>query len=251
MTKYDDAFFSYLQTFALRSARRVVPVVQRALPVQSVADFGCGHGAWLYAWREAGAGIAGVDGSYVNQNRLLVPRSAFTAADLAAPLDLGRRFDLAQSLEVAEHLPPASAEQFVDTLSRHANAVLFSAAVPGQGGEHHVNERPLSFWRSLFARRGYHAVDWVRPAVAGDPAVQRWYQCNTILYVNDAGAERLSPAARNAIVPGGQPLDTRWSGHERVRHAIVRTLPLAVVNRLSALNARVSARRAAPGPAMP
>lgn len=240
--EYGSTFYSFLNAVAARSAGRIVPLVAAALPVSSVADFGCGQGAWLQAWQGVGAEILGLDGPYVDRSRLLVPQEAFLPSDLAAPVDLNRRFDLVQSLEVAEHLPPACAESFVGVLARHADAVLFSAAVPGQGGEHHVNERPLEFWRGLFAARGYHAVDLVRPAVKGDAQVQRWYCCNTILYVNSAGAARLSPSARDATVPDSQPLATYWTPAERLQHLLVRTLPVPVVDRLSGLKAVLALR---------
>ena len=245
MHEYGTAFYSYLESFAVRSAQRVVPIVAAALPVASVVDFGCGQGAWLKAWQGIGATVLGIDGPYVDRARLLIPSSSFMPADLAAPLDLQRPFDLVQSLEVAEHLPRACAESFIGTLTRHGDAVLFSAAVPGQGGEHHVNERPLAYWRALFAARGYCAVDLVRPAVRGDVEVQDWYRCNTVLYVNEAGAARLRPAARSAIVPAGQSLEHYWPAGDRLRQAVVRTLPVAVVNRMSAFKAAFLARRLA------
>lgn len=142
LKEYGDAFFAFVHTFAGRSAERVVPLVRQALAVRSVADFGCGYDAWLRVWRESGASIADFDGPHVDPDRLLIPRETFTAADLGRPLDLRRRFDLVQDLEVAEH---------------------------------HINERPLAYWRGVFANHGYRAVDCVRPAVAGNAAVQRWY----------------------------------------------------------------------------
>ncbi len=243
--EYGSTFYSFLDSFAARSAGRIVPLVAAALPVTSIADFGCGQGAWLQAWQGIGAEILGLDGPYVDRSRLLIPETAFLPSDLAASIDLHRKFDLVQSLEVAEHLPRACADAFVGVLTRHADAVLFSAAVPGQGGEHHVNEQPLAFWRGLFAARGYHAVDLVRPAVRGDAQVQRWYGCNTILYVSDAGAARLSPSARDAMVPDLQPLETYWKPSERLRQSFVRTLPVFVVDRLSSIKAAFAARRMA------
>ncbi len=243
--EYGSTFYSFLDSFAARSAGRIVPLVAAALPITSIADFGCGQGAWLQAWQGTGAEILGLDGPYVDRSRLLIPESAFLPSDLAAPIDLNRRFDLVQSLEVAEHLPPACSDAFVGALTRHANAILFSAAVPGQGGEHHVNEQPLAFWRGLFAARGYHAADLVRPAVKGDAQVQRWYGCNMILYVNDAGAARLSRSARDAIIPEAQPLATYWTPAERLRQSFVRILPVSVVDRLSSVKATFAARRMA------
>ena len=120
-----------------------------------MVDFGCAEGVWLSAWRDAGVqDVLGLDGDYVDRRRLLIPQERFHAVDLSQPIDLGRRFDLAQSLEVAEHLPAAAARHFVATITRHSSLALFSAAPPGQGGAHHVNEQPYGYWRDLFAEIG-------------------------------------------------------------------------------------------------
>lgn len=245
MYEYGSDFYSFLSSFALRSARAVVPIVASGCPTGSVVDFGCGQGAWLSIWKAAGAEIMGVDGPYVAQDRLLIPAASFRPSDLALPIDLGRRFDLVQSLETAEHIPSHAARDFVATLVRHGDAILFSAAVPGQGGEHHVNEQPLAYWRGLFAAHDYRPVDLVRPALRDKSDVQSWYRYNTVLYVNAAGMARLSADARGHLVSDGQPLDVGWPLASRMRQGMVRILPDTLVNRLSRLNASLLARKAA------
>ena len=131
------------------------------MPIKSVLDLGCGQGVWLASWVRLGAkDVQGIDGPYVDQERLHIPKERFQGRDLARPVDLGRHFDLVQSLEVAEHLPQSAAEQFVDSLVRHGPLVLFSAATPGQGGENHINEQPWEYWREKFAARGYEVFDF-------------------------------------------------------------------------------------------
>src|SRR5579863_1688252 len=204
MYEYAADFYSYLAPLALRSADRVVPHLAAALPIASVADFGCGQGAWLRVWRATGAAVLGIDGPYVDQGHLLIDPGEFRAADLGERIDLGRRFDLVQSLEVAEHLPETKARPFVETLCRHGSAILFSAAVPGQGGEQHVNEQPLSYWRALFAGKGYVAVDYLRPRIAEDRAIQWWYRYNALLYVAQEALGALPEPVRAARIPEGE-----------------------------------------------
>jgi SAM-dependent methyltransferase len=242
---YDANFFAWNNHGVRQSAREIVAILMASLRAGSVLDVGCGQGVWLHAWQEAGATrVVGLDGAYVDQERLLVPRSSFVVADLSQPFDLGERFDLVQSLEVAEHLRPSVSTSFIDSLTRHGDVVLFSAAVPGQGGEYHVNERPLEFWRDLFRQRGYACFDPIRPAVQGKATVQSWYQYNTLLYANAAGAARLPPALARTRVADGEPLreggDLLW----RARRAIVRRLPTRAVNYLARRRAAWNARKA-------
>jgi hypothetical protein len=179
-----------------------------------------------------------VDGQYVNQDELLISPEEFQPADLAAPVDLGQRFDLVQSLETAEHLPVVRAAAFIADLTSHADRVLFSAAVPGQGGEHHINEQPLEYWRAMFRTHGFVPVDIVRPAVRDDPSVQIWYRCNSIVYVQIDAVSSLSEAARAHVVPDGVPLEKYWPLRDRMQQAMIRRLPRGVVNGLSRMNAR-------------
>jgi SAM-dependent methyltransferase len=244
MYEYRADFYNYLASFAIRSAARVVPILSGMLPIRSVADFGCGHGAWLSAWQSAGVSITGVDGSYVDRRRLLIDPAHFHAADLAEPIDLGRRFDLVQSLEVAEHLSASKAQQFVDTLTAHGSCVLFSAAVPGQGGEHHVNEQPLDYWRAMFRQNGFAAIDCLRPLIVGDAEIEPWYRYNIILYVAEDHLAALPETLRLRRVADADELDDYRPLPYRLRQALMRRLPVGAVSQLSRLRASLAARNA-------
>ena len=245
MYAYRADFYRFLSSFASRSALRIIPKVISAIPVRRVVDFGCGQGAWLSAWAATGASVTGVDGPYVDRRHLLIDANDFHAADLAEPIDLVRQFDLVQSLEVAEHLPAIKAGQFVDTLTAHGPCVLFSAAVPGQGGENHVNEQPLSYWRAFFRERRYAPVDYLRPLICDDLEITRWYRCNIMLYVKDDAIASLPDPIRSCRVLDTEPLRDYWPLSYRLRHALVRRLPGGVVDRISRTKgALLAARRA-------
>jgi SAM-dependent methyltransferase len=167
------------------SASIIVPMVMDLVRPRSVVDVGCGVGTWLAAFRDHGVErILGLDGKWVKRQELLIPHQTFIAADLERPLPIAERFDLAVSLEVAEHLQPHFARAFVEALTRLAPVVLFSAAYPGQRGVGHVNERWPGYWRRLFNKRAYLWLDPFRPRVWRDDRVEWWYRRNTFLYVN-------------------------------------------------------------------
>src|SRR5215468_10570157 len=102
---YDTKFFSKHATRSSRSAEVIVPLIIDLVNPQSVIDIGCGTGTWLSIFRAHDIQeIIGVDGDWVKDEMLLIPKSCFLARDLSQSLDIKRRFDLALSLEVAEHL---------------------------------------------------------------------------------------------------------------------------------------------------
>jgi SAM-dependent methyltransferase len=196
---YDAHFYEDLASEVRGSAEVIVPIVVDLLRPQSVLDIGCGRGTWLDVFRRHGVtDVVGVDGAHVARDDLEIPPDAFIAHDLREPVALDRRFDLAVSLEVAEHLAPVAAAGFVASLVAHAPAVLFSAAIPFQGGAGHVHERWPSYWADVFQSHGYVALDIVRPAVWHDERVAFWYAQNTLLYVRDV-PPGVTPAAIGAV----------------------------------------------------
>jgi hypothetical protein len=239
MYVYDSAFQTMASVGSAHAAQRIVSAMLSILPVRSVIDFGCARGAWLRQWRAHGArDIVGVDGDYVDRTKLEFDPARFVTHDLAAPFNHGRRFDLAQSLEVAEHLPCSRARSFVADLAAHAPAVLFSAAQPGQGGEHHINEQPAEYWRRLFREHDYIAIDCLRPLLARESGVPAWYRYNLILYVHCGALDRISPFARQFQIGDGDTLPDPSPFPYRLRKILVRTLPPTVRDQLARLNAR-------------
>lgn len=236
--EYTEEFFEYIERGSIASAKRFSKLLVPMLNVSSILDVGCGRGAWLREWQVAGvATVHGVDGPYVRRDSLLIPVQNFSAVDLSTPFDLQRRFDLVSCLEVAEHLPKSCSETFVSSLVAHADMVLFSAATPGQGGENHINERPLSFWQHLFKAKGYEAYDVVRPAFRSDKNVEPWYRYNTILYASAAIRSSLPAAVASAEVGPGDVSEVGDIGW-RARKLILRWLPAAAVTTLSRWNYR-------------
>ena len=240
--EYNHDFYDYIDAGSRRSARAVAGLLLPEMKIASLLDIGAGHGAWAAEWLEAGVkDVIAVDGDYVTIDQLAIPSANFLAHDLATPLDLKRKFDLVQTLEVAEHLPAAKADLFVDNLVAHGDVILFSAAVPHQGGEHHVNEQPPEYWREKFARRGYAAFDFVRPGLVGKDGVMAWYRFNSYVYANAAGQKRLSRAMLATHVPDDQPLtiggDFKWL----LRRAAVRLIPTALVKPIAMAKAKIEA----------
>jgi hypothetical protein len=241
--EYSGDFYAYIDSGSRNSARAVSSLLLGELAISSLLDVGAGHGAWAAEWLAAGVSdVIAVDGAYVRAEQLAIPAKHFVAHDLATPLDLKRRFDLVQSLEVAEHLPAAKADLFVDNLVAHGDVILFSAAVPHQGGEHHVNVQPPEYWRRRFDDRGYAVFDWLRPRLAGRREIMPRYRFNSYIYANKAGQKRLSKSILDSRVPSDQPLtiggDFAWA----LRRAAVRLIPAPLVKPIAMAKSVFEAR---------
>lgn len=168
------------------SAERILDIVFSFQLPTSLLDVGCGLGTWLKVARSRGVkDIYGVEGTWLDFANLQVDPACIQTFDLEQGFDLGRRFDLVISLEVAEHLSENAAERFIATLVRHGQRVLFSAAIPHQGGHHHVNERFLSYWADLFARFGYRSLNVIRGKIWEDQNVLWWLRQNVVMFVDE------------------------------------------------------------------
>lgn len=231
---YDKTFFAWQQAGSRQSARRVLGLVQSMVQVESVVDVGCGTGGWLAVWQDMGiTNLLGVDGEYIDAGQLLISEEMFEQRDLNQPWATTRRFDLVQSLEVAEHLLPESGPEFVRALCAMGDVVLFSAAQPGQGGENHINERPISYWQTLFERRGYRAFDPIRQAVLKDRVVAPWYRHNALIFANESGTQRLSDVAAASECTGSRLPTSYGDWGWELRRALLRSLPTWLVTAFS------------------
>lgn len=241
VTSYDEAFYAHIRDGAARSAAAVSALLYPHLRPRSILDVGCGDGTWLLAWSALGvADFAGVDGVHLERGPLRIEADRFRAADLSQPLRLERRFDLVQSLEVAEHLPASAADDFVASLTRHSDLVLFSAAPPGQIGNHHLNEQPYEYWRRRFAAAGYDCYDFVRPALARAAEVEPWYRYNMFLYVQRRAAAALPQAIAATRVPGEVTLRDSAPVAWRLRKTILSALPRWGATAISQMSAHCS-----------
>jgi len=190
---YDDSFYNAISSDSLKSAEIILPLVLEVLPkINSAVDFGCGTGAWLSVLNKLGINeIKGYDGSWVNKNMLMIPKEFFVEAELEKGIIVDKRYDLAISLEVAEHLPKESAELFVESLVKASDIVLFSAAIPFQGGVEHINEQPPEYWSNFFVEKGYVAMDFLRNKIWNEEDIGWWYRQNILLYVKEYAVNKI------------------------------------------------------------
>lgn len=182
--RHDRAFVTPHRPTSLDSAERVVPFLISLLQPRSVLDIGCGKGSWLSIFRRNG--VEDVIGCDLRRKELRIPADRFVANDAGQHFSLDRRFDLALSIEVAEHVPAQGAQNVVDNLCAHSDVILFSAAIPNQGGpsdDKHVNEQWPEYWQRFFDALGYEVIDCLRYRFWKDAKISTWYRQNLLLYV--------------------------------------------------------------------
>ena len=195
---YTNKFFEMRQVQTCNAARCIVPKVLEMIKPRSVVDVGCGTGQFLAAFSDFGVeDILGIDGAYMQPSLLVIPQHSFMPLDLNQPFLLESTYDLAVCLEVAEHLQPQHAEVFVASLTRLAPVILFSAAIPYQGGTGHVNEQWAEYWADLFKQHGFVPVDALRRSIWHESEIPFWYRQNILFYCTKealANNEKLAAA---------------------------------------------------------
>lgn len=165
------------------AAQEIVPLIIKRYMTTSVIDIGCGTGTWGKVFIENGVtDYIGVDGDYVNMDMLMIDEKKFISADLTKEFSLPKKFDLALSLEVAEHLPESSADIFVKTLVSLSDTIIFSAAIQGQGGQNHLNEQFPLYWKKKFENHNYYLTHNFSPDTWNNENIEWWYQQNIFVY---------------------------------------------------------------------
>ena len=183
MQSYTEEFYEFVREGSKESAKDIIPIIFEFILPKSVIDVGCGVGTWLSVFQAHGVeDVWGIDGDYVDKNAIEIPKERFLTFDLKNPFRLNRQFDLVVSLEVGEHLPNECAETFVDSLTKLAPVILFSAAIPFQGGTQHVNEQWQDYWVKHFQNKGYVAIDCIRNRIWGNKRVEIWYAQNILIF---------------------------------------------------------------------
>lgn len=189
---YDAAFYEAIRDGTKDSAAVIAPLVYDLIQPQRVADIGCGEGWFAKAFEDLGCSVQGYEGEWAvgtgGVTRAGVP---VEARDLACEGDFAE-CDLVVCLEVAEHLPPTRARSFVRDLCATAPVVLFSAAVPDQGGEGHLNEQWPAYWVECFRRHDFEVSDDLRWRIWDDDRVDSWYRQNLLIAVRRQEAPKLS-----------------------------------------------------------
>jgi SAM-dependent methyltransferase len=181
-------------THKLSDPEIIVPVIMDLCKPESVIDVGCGLGTFLKVFAKYGViDYLGIDGPWVNKSLLKknISLDHFIESDLENEIEISRKFDLAVCLEVVEHLAENASDNIVKNLTQLSDCILFSASIPGQMGQNHLNEQWPEYWQQKFAIYNYEMLDVLRPIFWNNKNLARWYKQNMFLVIKNGKSESL------------------------------------------------------------
>lgn len=179
-----------------KAAEKIIPFLTGIFHPKSVIDIGCGTGTWLKVYIDNGINnVLGIEGHHLDVTKLVIPKDIVILHDLEKEFNMTRKFDMAMSLEVAEHLSHTVADQFIQQITSLSDVVFFSAAIPFQGGQNHINEQWLSYWIAIFEKYHFKPFDIIRPKFWDSESVEFWYAQNACLFIKEGKEDEYSGLA--------------------------------------------------------
>lgn len=225
---YDEVFFQSVKDINMKFAKTLVPIISQFTVIKSVVDFGCGVGCWLKAFSDYNSidYMTGYDGEWLRGNGLLVDEACIVYTDLSNQVTVTKKYDLVISLEVAEHCPESSADVFIQNLTSAGDLILFSAAIPWQGGVGHVNEQWQDYWSNIFLKYGFECYDVLRPLCWNNEDAGIYRQ-NIFFYVKKTKIDnypKITKASHNALLMKNIVLPTLFDTLMRKNDSLLTTL---------------------------
>jgi len=190
MIKTQDSIYTHTEDVHHldSSPSELVPILIEIINPKSVIDIGCGIGNFIAEFKKHGINdVLGVDGIWADMDAIStnIGIKDFVSHDLTTTFKANRKYDLVISLEVAEHIGIDYSDKFLDSLTNSGDEIVFSAALPNQGGQNHINEQWTDFWVDKFLERGYFKKDIIKPLIWNNNNIFWWYRQNIMLFTKN------------------------------------------------------------------
>jgi SAM-dependent methyltransferase len=154
---YDRDFHKSIENDEYPQAVRLAEYIASHVPCSTFLDFGCSTGLYLNEIKKRLPQIESVGYEFAEDavNAALCPD--VVQFDLTEPLQRSKKENtLSLCLEVLEHIDDANWLPVLTNITKLSDVIIFSAAIPGQGGTGHINCR----WKIDWIRR-FHSLGWV------------------------------------------------------------------------------------------
>lgn len=243
MNKYSQNFYDSVSNRAIKSAQIAANVIGGSIEPTSLIDIGSGQGVWLISISEKFNSVSRTvaldlqphESSFFDELKQSGTNFEFIEVDFEVSKKLPEEnFDIAICLEVLEHLTAGTAVEVAQEIGRKCSFVIFSAAITGQGGTGHINERKFSYWMDLMRKQGFVALDVFRPALEKSREVPGYYKQNMMLFWHPKNARKNGTKFDlEALLEGNAPQvrDIR-SNLSKIRYTLVALIPARIVTGL-------------------
>ena len=151
---YNNEFHESIENEEQPQAVRLGEYIKAHVPCSKFLDFGCSSGIYV---RELENHVETLGFEFSEEAVKRAVSAKVTRCDLTLPIDLQKtESTLGLCLEVLEHIDDSSWRPVLENITKLCDRVIFSAAIPGQGGIGHINCRPKLDWI-----RRFHGLGWV------------------------------------------------------------------------------------------
>ena len=163
-------------------ARELGKVLVSMYAPKSVIDIGCNRGIYLEGFQSAGCEVLGIDSDEQALSKAKVPTIRLDITNGLNP----KKYDLALCLEVLEHIEEAKSDKVISNICKGADTVVFSAALPGQGGDGHINCQQKAHWIEKFKANGYsqdiEETNFIIRDMKSKPGTMGWLLNNVMVF---------------------------------------------------------------------
>lgn len=189
--KQKDYLFYSEDERVYESAKRIYEVISPYLPkINSVVDIGCGMAAFSKVFQESGVEkVTLIDHPNFKASNCLVKQEfQFIPCNLDKEIPENLSADLLICTEVLEHITKKRSLQVLDFITSCSDIIIFSAAIPRQGGLGHINEQRHEFWIKEFKKREFDYADLFKTKIINDESIFYWLRQNIFIFFKNQPA---------------------------------------------------------------
>jgi predicted TPR repeat methyltransferase len=193
---YDEQYFGERMGWKDEVYSVIAQSIIKHFDPKSLIDIGCGNGVLLESLRAYNVTTKGIEGS-INGVQICTTKGLNVAQyDLRKKIVHTDTFDVAVSIEVAEHIEEEYVDIFIDNVCSFSDTIILTASPVDDGGVYHHNVKDKTYWKEKFLERNYYEVvyvDFLCDLVESIPPRREYLYNNMIVFKrkNNDGTRQL------------------------------------------------------------